>query len=335
MQSQAGALSGIGVVELGAGMAVSLVGGFLADCGGSVVRITREGEEDPFRKRYAAYDAWHSNTATCVDPSADEFETILTSADILLVGGEDFPGLPSTASADEIASRYPNLVILDIAGAPRGGEPLPAHDLLAQARSGIVFEQLDGTPVMFPMRPATYGAVLQGLVGVLAALLERDSTGRGQVVRTSLTQGALSWLVARWSRGERADGSELHDIPKGLRWPIFRCSDGVYLQLVLGTPGASRAVYEILGQAADELPAYFKVGQRDPKDYFIDYDRLSPLFARFASTHLLAELTRAGVPTGVCEEPGACWDDPEVAALGALLSLPGGLDRVRLPLVGL
>src|SRR5258706_435290 len=94
--------------------------------------------------------------------------------------------------------------------------------------------------------PSNYGAALHGLAGLFAALLQRESSGRGQVVATSLFEGALTWPMLLWCEAEKPTPVSNFVMPKD-PWPlIFKCADGVWVQVVLGSAGSKGRLYRIL-----------------------------------------------------------------------------------------
>src|SRR5690606_29601075 len=113
------------------------------------------------------------------------------------------------------------------------------------------------------------------------------------------------------------DGSVTPTIPKGLQYPIFECSDGGFVQVALGTPGSHQATYQVLGLPSEALPERFAIGDRSPRDYFIDYDAVAPAFARFTTGAALEALAAAGVAAERCEAVGVAWDDEQVVVNGS------------------
>ena len=181
----------LSVIDLGLGLSAALVTRMLADAGAQIRRI-EPSAGDPFYELHPCYAVWRrdaqlSKAATSAAAIGLAAEGLAT-ADVCVVGGEDFPGLDWRVDVEELARSYPRLVILDIAGCCHGTPEAgaPAVDLLAQAYSGLVHEQYSDRPMVYAMPAPSYGAALQGVVGLLAALIDREQTGQGQIVRTSL-----------------------------------------------------------------------------------------------------------------------------------------------------
>ena len=217
LRPSASSLDGVDVVDMGTGFSGALAARLLADLGASVTRVRESGEDDPFAASSAAYRLWRAQQPTVECRTAGEADERLAAADVLLTGGDDHPALPDRdGTAEAAAARHPRLVVLSISGTAAGSDrgALPGNDLLAQARSGLASEQFSDRPIAFGLRLPTYGAVLHGLIGLISALLARDSTGQGDIVRTSFVQGAAGWLTPVWIRAEAPHPAMTGIIPK-------------------------------------------------------------------------------------------------------------------------
>ena len=133
-----------------------------------------------------------------------------------------------------LSERYPHLVVLHISAFGEEG-PLrdePGYDMIAQAAGGLM--SLTGEPGAAPMKAGfamgDLGAALFGLVGVLAALVERSRTGRGQYVTTSLFECQLAlhvnWATNYFATGERPEPLGLRTSESGSRIKRFRRATG-------------------------------------------------------------------------------------------------------------
>jgi formyl-CoA transferase len=141
-------------------------------------------------------------------------------------------------------------------------------------------------------------AGIHGAYGVLAALLERVRTGRGQVVRTSLLASIVSVLAfqgTRWTVGGEAPHAQGNHHPSIAPYGLFRCADGA-VQIAVGSEGLWRRFASAFGlDAADPLWAdnATRVGHRAELIRAIE-----EAFAGYGSEELLAKLGEAGVPAG-------------------------------------
>jgi crotonobetainyl-CoA:carnitine CoA-transferase CaiB-like acyl-CoA transferase len=264
---------------------------------------------------------------------------MLESADVCLVGGEDFPGAARREDAAALQSRHPRLVVLDIEGYPKGLRHggRPAADVLVQARSGLAFEHYSRRPLLMSFEPSNYGAALNGLAGVFAALLQRETSGVGQVVSTSLFEGALTWAMQLWCEVEKPTPAANFVLPKD-PWPlIFKCADGVWIQVVLGSAGSKGRLYRILkvdDPTVDINDSGTPKPTADGKNFFGDIDVLAQHIANFRSAELLEAIWAAGLPAEPVLAPGECWDDPQVEHNGIIVREPDGMRHVGHPVYG-
>jgi len=326
-------LKGLNVVDLGVGMAPALVARFLADSGASVARAEPQGG-DPFYDYYPAYEVWRRG-AEPIAGTAD-IEARLAVADICIVGGEDFPGLQRGPNVSQIASRHPHLVVLDIQGYPDGvAEPgRPATDLLLQARSGLSYEHYADRPILMGFQPASYGAAMRGVIGVLAALYERETSGAGQLVSTSLFEGALAWVGMLWVDFERATPVNRFVLPKDPFPLVFRAADGKFIHIVLGAAGSKYKMYQALeidDPSVQPTDSGMPQPGGDPRNFFGDIDVLAAHVAKKPSAELLQKIWALGLPAEPVEPPGACWDHPQIERNGTIERGPDGLRRVGFP----
>jgi crotonobetainyl-CoA:carnitine CoA-transferase CaiB-like acyl-CoA transferase len=154
-------LKDLSVVDFGMGLAGALAARLLGDLGATILRAEPD-SGDPFDGVYPAYRLWQRGKSIIRSSGIEEavlgFDDNLLQADVCIVGGGDHPDLSWRPDVDALSRAYPRLVILDLRGGRKGAsdESEPAVELLAQARSGLVFEQYSDRPELmhFP-RPLT------------------------------------------------------------------------------------------------------------------------------------------------------------------------------------
>jgi len=330
-------LSGLKVIDLGLGMAAALICKFLREAGAAVTRVEPPAG-DPFYGVYPAYEVWHRGSTLDREAggSAERLQRLLAQADVCLVGGEDFPGVSRRRDAAALQRQHPRLVVVDIEGYPGGTRdaPRPATDVLVQARSGLAFEHYSKRPILMSFEPTAYGAAFNGLAGLFAALLHRESTGSGQVVSTSLFEGALSWSAALWVEAERPTPASNFVMPKD-PWPlIFKCRDGIWIQVVMGSTGSKGRLYRILevdDPSVDINDSGMPKPTGDPKNFFGDIDVLARHIEKRQSQELLEAIWAAGLPAEPVLPPGGCWDHPQVIHNGVIARATDGLRHVGHP----
>ena len=334
------ALAGKAVLDIGCGLAAAQVTKFLAELGAAVTRFEPVAG-DPFAAYYPAYRVWHGAAATqlVVAPSDPRVMAAAASADICVLGGENFPGYDWFVDPDTLLACNPGLVILVIEAAPPNhpDHGKPATELLAQARSGLASELSERGPVHLAFAPAGQGAALLGLTALFASLCRRARGGAGEIVRTSLYEGALTLAPSHWMRAARPSGGFNFAIPKDPSPLIFCCRDGRYVQIVLGSAGSKGALYGILridDPSVRPEDSGMPTGRGEPKNFFGDVDLLARHVALFDSAPLLAALNQAGIACSPVLAPGECWNDPQVDYLGLIKTGQDGTAHVGLPLRG-
>jgi crotonobetainyl-CoA:carnitine CoA-transferase CaiB-like acyl-CoA transferase len=323
-------LVGLRVVDLSVGMAPALAAALVVGAGAEVTRIEPPGG-DPFYDVYPAYDFWQRGKIPAEWTAAQQ-DLLLSGADLCIVGGEDYPGLDWAPNAAELHRRYLGLTVLEFRSQPEGFDEAPAVDLLAQARSGLSFEHFTDRPIAYALAAPSYGAALNGLVAALASIYAARRGAPGRHVSTSLLQGALFWGASLWLDID-GESSREPSVPKDPRQLIFRCSDGVFIQITMGVPGALGKLYKVLGieKEVSATDRGVPTGKGNPRHFFGDVDLIAPYFAARVGSELLAALVEAGLVAEKVAEPGECWDDPQTYINGIITAAADGTRGVGLP----
>ncbi|HEX9042513.1 MAG TPA: CaiB/BaiF CoA-transferase family protein [Trebonia sp.] len=190
-------LDGITVLGLEQAIAAPLCTRHLADLGARVIKVEQPGSGDTARhydgvvRGMSAHFTWlnHGKESAALDltdpADLDVFTGLLERADVLVSnlapGALGRLGLAPQA----LAERYPRLIVVDISGYGRGG-PLDhrrAYDLLVQAEAGsCAITGRPGQPAKPGIPIADIGTALYAYSSVLAALFDRERTGRGAVI---------------------------------------------------------------------------------------------------------------------------------------------------------
>ncbi|BAH51064.1 CaiB/BaiF CoA transferase family protein [Rhodococcus opacus] len=192
-----GPLDGITVLGLEQAIAAPLCTRHLADLGARVIKIEQPGVGDSTRhydqavRGLAAHFVWlnHGKESAALDLTApadhDVLHELLERADVIV--SNLAPGALGRLGlgVDALARRYPRLIIVDISGYGRGG-PLDhkrAYDLLIQAEAGsCTITGQPGQPAKPGIPIADIGTALYAYSAILAALYDRERTGRGAVI---------------------------------------------------------------------------------------------------------------------------------------------------------
>ena len=241
-------LAGLKVVDLSWGIAGPLTTMLLGDQGADVVKVEPPGG-DPFRAS-PGYTVWNRNKKSVVLDLHDATDhaacrRLMAGADVVVESYS--PGTTARLAVDYDAVRSDNsaVVYCSITAYGRTGasRDRPGYDALVQARWGLQNEQpgLRPGPVFLHLPLPSFGAALIASVGVNAALLTRDRTGRGQWVETSLAQGALTYMTQIWKRAETPTPAltELWRFKDFPPTPCFEARDGKWFHPMLqGLPVA-------------------------------------------------------------------------------------------------
>ena len=201
-------LEGILVVSLEQAVAAPYCSSRLADAGARVIKIERA--EGDFARGYdsavhgeSAYFVWlNRGKESLVLNIKDEADTtllnnILCRADVfiqnLAPGAAARAGLGSGA----LREKYPRLVTVDISGYGEEGPyaDMKAYDLLVQAESGLssVTGRPEG-PGRVGVSACDISCGMYSYMAVLEALIDRDQTGQGSIIKTSLFEGMADWM---------------------------------------------------------------------------------------------------------------------------------------------
>ena len=193
-------LDGIRVLDLSSGPVGGIATMILADFGAEVVKIERPGG-DPWRSLTAAPMWLRGKRSIELDLSAPagqaRLRELAAEADVALTTCRPGSAERLGADCDSLRAANEGLIYCAITGwGPEGPyADYPAYEGVVAAKSGRMLgfsgqRQREGPA--FAAVPVGSHAASQGAVhGILAALLERDRCGRGQIVETSLLQGML------------------------------------------------------------------------------------------------------------------------------------------------
>ena len=263
---------------------------------------------------------------------------MLARADVVLINGEE----PSPQLSERVV-----IVVIDEESFVSLGLPARAHELVAQTVTGAVFEHIPGRPAINGMMFGTYGAAINAATAVVAALIDRLSSGLGQRVHVSMSGGVVAFMGVVWSEFT-ADDRTHGFAPVGADFPLFRCADGQYLCITTGparltaasaASEAPQSGLELLKEALElDVDVAELRGTRRADDlqrYYVNYDVIAEGFARFGSAEILERLRDADFSIELVRPPGGAWSTAEVADFGPISTCPCGAQHVGIPIEGL
>ncbi|MGV9325028.1 CaiB/BaiF CoA transferase family protein [Streptosporangium sandarakinum] len=227
-------------------------------------------------------------------------------------------------SVERLHELNPRLVILSITGfghdGPEGGRP--GYDQIAQGEAGLMsVTGPPGEPYRVGSPIADLLAGIHGAYGVAAALYERERTGRGKVVRTSLLASVAAvhayhgtaWTVA----GQVPVGVGNHH-PSIAPYGAFRCADGM-IQIAAGNDAQWRKVAALLG-LDPAAPGYATNRDRcEHRDELVaDIERT---LAGHGRAHWLTALDAAGVSAGTVRSIDEVYAWEQTRSQGLLIEV--------------
>ena len=243
-------LAGVRVLDLSRILAGPLCTMMLADLGADVIKVERPGEGDdtrhwgpPFAGDDAAYflSLNRNKRSVAVDlgsaAGVDVVRRLATGGDLLI---ENFrPGLMERfgLGLDALRAANPRLVTCSLTafgdGAPEAASR-PGYDIIVQALSGLmsVTGERDGRPVKAGVALLDVITGLDATIGVLAALHERDLTGRGRHVSVTLYDASVAAMVNQAANhliGSVVPGPMGTEHPNIVPYQLFQASDRPFI----------------------------------------------------------------------------------------------------------
>jgi crotonobetainyl-CoA:carnitine CoA-transferase CaiB-like acyl-CoA transferase len=228
---------------------------------------------------------------------------------------------------DALHAVNPRIILASISGFGQDGpyENKAGFDQIAQGMGGLM--GVTGFPGEAPMRTGTavadLSAGLYAATGILVALAEREKSGEGQWVQTSLLQAQIALMdfqAARYLVDGDVPEQAGNDHPTVTPMGVVATSDG-HINLGVGGDGQWRALCQALDHPEwGEDAAYAQVGDRTARREEI-WGLLRPIFATRTSAEWIEILDTNGVPAGPIYRMNEVFDDPQVQHVGIAQSV--------------
>jgi crotonobetainyl-CoA:carnitine CoA-transferase CaiB-like acyl-CoA transferase len=335
-----GLLSGLRVLDLTRFVAGSQATMLLAAMGAEVIKIEVP-PGDPYRTQgtervngesalFLALNSGKRSVAIDFRTEAGRaaLERLLGSADMLVENAR--PGSLARYGLDweSVHARHPALIYGSISGygdvgpdAARGG-----FDLILQAESGImsVTGSAESGPVKVGAPMLDVGAGLTCALGLLAACVERNQTGQGRLVSSSLLEFALASLgtlaAAVLASGEAPGLLGTHS-PVFAPYGGFRTSDGWLVLAGAGSEEMWARACQVLGLSALTEDPRFADNSRRVANRDALTREIEAVLTTQPTAYWLARLAEAGVPAAEVQDLAQVLASPQVAALGSVQEL--------------
>jgi crotonobetainyl-CoA:carnitine CoA-transferase CaiB-like acyl-CoA transferase len=357
-------LAGLKVLELARILAGPWAGQMLADLGADVIKVERKGAGDdtrgwgpPFVQSTngdhlgAAYfhAANRGKRSIEVDFDTEDGKRIIRKlaarSDILIenfkVGGLAKFGLDYKSLAPE----NPRLIYCSVTGFGQDGPyaPRAGYDLMAQGMGGMmdITGVADGPPTRAGVAISDILTGIYSVVGILAALAQRENTGKGAYVDTALldsTVGVLANQALNYLVSGQIPLRIGNTHPNIVPYQEFPVADG-HIIIATGNDAQYVKLCHVLNapELADNPKYKDNTGRLQHRDELVA--KLSALTSRVNRGDLLAKLEAVKVPAGPINNLEQVFNDPQVVFRGMQLNLPieaaesGTIPGVRTPIV--
>lgn len=352
--STAQPLAGITVIELGHSVAAPYTGLVLAGLGARVLKVENPAGGDPARDwgppfhdgmapHFVAFNRNKESLVVDLRDTAQRYALkalIVEQADVVICNLR--AGSAEALGVGPIALREakPALIYAEI-GAFGSVGPMadkPGYDPLMQAYGGLMSitgESPDRPPIRVGVSIIDMGAGQWATIGILSALMERQRTGVGAHVETSLFETALAWAATPVARHTMSGKPE---VPAGsgaagiVPYQAFRTQDG-WLVIGAGNDKLFAKLMAALDEPALAADPRF-VNNRGRVTHRLE---LIPIIERHAAAHTNASLSALldahGVPAAPVQTIAQVVKDEQTRALGIVQSGPeGAFPTVGLPL---
>ena len=302
-----------------------------ADWGANVIKIEEPGDVPDDKpggsSQFADYQNTHRNkrsvTLNLKHPEGKAlFMEMVKQADVVIENYRPNVKFKLGIDYESLRKVNPRIILASVSGFGQDGPYVdrPGLDQIAQGLGGIM--SVTGEPGRGPMRAGIPVADLtSGLfcaIGTLVALLEREESGEGQWVQSSLLQAQV-WMmdfqIMRWLMNKEIPGQTGNNHPTTAATGVYPTSDGFINLAAMGTEMFVRLV-KALGRPEIAEDARFK----DIKTRGQHRPALNELIAECTkekpSAYWIDVFNKEGVPCGYIKNVKETMEDPQVVHLG-------------------
>ena len=281
----------------------------LADMGAQVIKVEQPDDEEGVGRHNSDFQNLHRNKRSLVlnlkDPRGGAvLKKLITRADVLV---ENYrPEVKKRLGIDytDLRPLNPRLIYASISGFGQTGpyKDRPGYDQIAQGLGGLM--SITGPPGGGPWRVgipvADLSAGLLAAQGVLVALIERERSGEGQWIHTSLLEAMVSMLdfqATRWLIGKEVPSQAGNNHPTGIPTGTFKVKDG-YINIAASGQHMWKRLCDALGAAELYEDSRFSSPGRRSKNRDTLTVALEEKLQSKTSSAWIEALNIAGVPCG-------------------------------------
>ncbi|MPZ23881.1 MAG: CoA transferase [Dehalococcoidia bacterium] len=352
--SATGPLSGVRVVALEQAVAGPMATRHLADLGADVIKIERPGEGD-FARHYdgnvkglSTNFVWlnrgkRSLTLNVKDPDAiAALQKLVGSADVMIQnlgpGAADRLGL----GPKELSKTYPKLIYCSISGYGEDGpyRDRKAYDLLIQGETAMIFTS--GTaeqPAKIGVSVSDISAGMYAFSAILAALYERERTGRGRALYISLFDTSAEWmsvpLYHHMYTGRPLSRAGLHHnliVPYG----PYRCGGDEMINLAVQNERQWRNLCDAIDRPDIAVDPRFNSNKLRTENRLVLEPLLEEVLTQWDRAEVVRRLEASDVPFGEVNDTIGLAEHPQLEERGRWVDVDseaGEIKLLKLPIV--
>jgi crotonobetainyl-CoA:carnitine CoA-transferase CaiB-like acyl-CoA transferase len=337
-------LADLRVLEMGTFITGPAAGMMLADLGATVIKVEQPVTGDPFRSFRGAlyaphFQTWNRNkrSVTLDTRAADDraaFDAQVATADVFIQNFRPGVARKLGVDAERLRAINPRLIYCSISGFGSSGpdRDRPAFDTVAQAASGFLRLLLN------PAKPRVVGPAIADVMtgfyaaqGILAALHQRQTTGKGCTVETSMFEAMCHFNLDDYTHllsDDQLMGP--YSRPHVSQSYVFQCRDAQWLALHMSSPPK---FWENLSVAVERpdmlaLPAFASREARIAH-YEDVVAFLAPIFATRDRADWTARLTELEVPNAAVATSAEVLASPQAQHLQLEISAAGPMGTFR------
>lgn len=337
-------LKDITVLDMGTFITGPAAGMLLADLGANVIKVEQPGTGDPFRAFRGGLYSPHFQTynrnkrSVTLDPKQPDdlaaLDALVATADVFI---QNFrPGVAKRLGVDpdRLRALNPRLIYCSISGFGADGpdRDRPAFDTVAQAASGFL------RLLVNPAHPRVVGPALADSLtgfyaayGVLGALYQRERTGAGTLVETSMFESMAHFNLDDFTH-LLSDNQVMgpYSRPHVSQSYVFQCADDRWIALHMSSPPK---FWENLATAVEQPDMLARPEFASREARIANYDNvvafLAPIFRSRPRGHWTARLGELEVPHSAVHDSKEVLETEQARHLGLLVEADGPHGRFR------
>lgn len=301
---------------------------YFADWGANVIQIEAPGESDLGFGSRDSSDFQNLNrnkrsiTLNLKEPEGKAiFMQLVEKADVVVENYRADVKFRLGIDYDSLKKVNPRIILGSISGFGQDGPYAgrAGFDQIAQGMGGLMW--ITGAQGQGPMRAGTaiadIGAGLHCAIGLLIALLERETSGEGQWVSTSLLQAMISicdFQAARWTVDKEVPEQSGNNHPTTMPTGVFKCKDG-FINIAAAGNRMYGLLCEAIGAQALITDTRFATDAARHENRDALTEALNQRLVIFTCAELIDTLNQQGVPAGPIYKMNDVFADPQVKHL--------------------